>query len=127
MGQIQNRYRREAMALRSIDEHAHFTRADLATLLTRTIVSDARAAARQGALRSELPSILRFRFNQLVGAYRGFNGPSELSAELRYRFYYPGVNGSRMTSPAQDQHRIDYEALEAEQSLGRGSSQGGSR
>ena len=91
--QVKNRYRREAMAMRSIDEHAHFTRSDFIALLTRNVVSDVRAAWSQGALREELGSILRFRYNQLAGTYRGFNGPSEISAQLRERFYYPGEHG----------------------------------
>ena len=42
--QVKNRYRREAMAMRSIDAHAHFTRGDFASLLARNVVSDMRAA-----------------------------------------------------------------------------------
>jgi len=110
---IQNRYRREAMAMRLIDEHAHFDRGDFASLLARTVLSDARAAHRHGVLMKELPSIVRFRYNQLAGTYRGFNGPSEVSAQLRSRFYYPAENGRApdQTSDAKDE--IDYAELEA--------------
>jgi rhamnosyltransferase len=110
--QVRNRYRREAMALRSIDEHAHFTRGDFASLLARNVLADLRAARRHGALRGELGSILRFRYHQLAGTYRGFNGPSAVSAELRERFFYPGEHG-RAHHHEDAPDAIDYPALEA--------------
>ncbi len=109
---IQNRYRREAMAMRSIDDHAHFGLGALASILARNVLSDVRAAYRQGVLGAELVSILRFRYNQVSGTYRGFNGPSELSAQLRNRFYYPGENGWA-PSPEGGGDAIDYSQLEA--------------
>ena len=111
--QVRNRYRREAMALRSIDGHAHFTRGDFASLLARNVVSDLRAALSHGALRRELGSILRFRYNQLAGTYRGFNGPSAVSAKLRERFYYPGGHGQAHHPHENAPDAIDYPALEA--------------
>ena len=111
---IENRYRREAMALRLIDRHAHFTRRDFARLLVRSVVSDARAASAQGRLRRELGSILMFRYHQLAGTYRGFNGPSEASQELRERFFYPGENGIGDERSISPETMIDYPALEAE-------------
>jgi glycosyltransferase involved in cell wall biosynthesis len=110
---IQNRYRREAMAMRSIDEHVRFTRTDFVSLLARNVLSDARTALRQRALGKELPSILQFRYNQLAGTYRGFNGPSEASAELRSRFYYPGNNARSAVQGADAADMIDYPSLEA--------------
>lgn len=112
--QIHTRYRREAIALRLIDEHAHFTRGDFVRLLARNLLSDVRAASSQGALRRELGSILRFRYNQLLGTYRGFNGPPAVSAQLRARFYYPGDNGRLGHRRVSSENVIDYAALEAE-------------
>lgn len=124
--QVRNRYRREAMALRSIDEHARFTRGDFASLFARNVVSDLRAAFGHGALRRELGSILRFRYNQLAGTYRGFNGPSAVSAELRERFYYPrGHAQAHHHASAPD--TIDYPALEATRRIARDSSSNGPR
>lgn len=113
--QIQTRYRREAMALRVIDDHAHFKRKDFARLLVRNVLSDARAASTRGRLTVELPSILLFRYHQLAGTYRGFSGPSEASTQLRQRFYYPGDNGRSPGEPLiAPETMIDYAALEAE-------------
>ena len=110
---VKNRYRREAMAMRSIDEHPHFSRGDFVSLLARTALSDARAASRQGVLAKELRSILLFRYNQLAGTYRGFNGPSVASAQLRTRFYYPGENGRAGAQAADAANVIDYSSLKA--------------
>jgi glycosyltransferase involved in cell wall biosynthesis len=112
--QVQTRYRREAMALRTIDEHAHFTRGDFVRLLARNVVSDIRAASNQGVLRRELGSILRFRYNQLAGTYAGFHGPSELSVGLRARLYYPGEHGRLGHQRVAPENVIDYATLEAE-------------
>lgn len=110
--QVQNRYRREAIAMRAIDEHAKFTTLDLVWLLTRNVVSDCGAALKQGVLRKEFGSIFKFRYNQLVGTWRGYNGPSDVSAQLRSRFYYPtSPHDSRVSNREHAQLRIDYDAL----------------
>jgi rhamnosyltransferase len=123
--QVRNRYRREAMAMRSIDHHAHFTRSDFASLFARNVVSDMRAALSHGALRREFGSILRFRYNQLAGTYRGFNGPSAVSAELRERFYYPGEHGRAHHLGGDAPDAIDYPALEATRRVARDSNASG--
>jgi hypothetical protein len=115
------------MALRSIDQHAHFTRGDFATLLARNVASDMRAALSHSALKQELWSILRFRYNQLAGTYQGFNGPSAVSAELRERFYYPGGHGRARHSDESAPEMIDYPALEAARRVAPDSSTSGSR
>ena len=107
--------------MRSIDAHAHFTRGDFASLFARNVVSDMRAALSHGALRKELGSILRFRYNQLAGTYRGFNGPSAISAQLRERFYYPAEAGRAHHPGGNAADTIDYPALE-----GHGASRGDS-
>lgn len=112
--QVQNRYRREAIAMRAIDDHAKFSRVDLVGLLARNIASDAAAALRQGKLLEVAGSIVKFRYNQLLGTFRGFNDPPDVSAELRARFYYPsGKDTDRLGHLTEDKHRIDYETLKA--------------
>ena len=109
--QVQNRYRREAIALRFIDEHSRFTRWDFAHLIWHNILSDIQVAMRQGVLSQEAVSIIKFRYNQLVGSWRGFNGPPEVSAELKARFYYPARVHSDLATPQERHHLIDYESL----------------
>ncbi len=78
-----------------------------------------RAALSHGALRKELGSILRFRYNQLAGTYRGFNGPSAISAQLRERFYYPAEAGRAHHPGGNAADTIDYPALEGTARRGR--------
>lgn len=111
--QVRNRYRREAMALRRIDTGSTFSRAHLVSLLARTIASDIEAAAQTGVLGRELGSIARFRWNQLLGTYQGFNGPSEVTEQLRRRFYYPDARGEKSSQPATSGEVIDYAELES--------------
>lgn len=107
--QVRNRYRREALALRRIDEHAHFSWFDFLRLFARNVVADGRVARRQGVLRREFGSILRFRFNQFLGTWQGHNGPPELSRELKQRFYYPAqATFTGHDDPAHTAQRIDY-------------------
>lgn len=112
--QVQNRYRREALAMRQIDEHAHFTLLDLAWLLPAHIVTDMAAAARRGLLWRELRSIALFRYNQMLGTYRGYHGPTDVSAQLRARFYFPSRPDHEGEDAEQrERHRIDYGMLKA--------------
>ena len=113
--QVQNRYRREAIAMRSIDEDAKFTRFDFASLLVRNVASDISAAARERVLPLEMSSILRFRYNQMLGTYLGYNRDINVSAQMRRRFYYPvSKHERRVQGRERIMHRIDYamEALE---------------
>ena len=109
--QVQNRYRREAIAMRAIDDHAKFTRFDLGWLLLQHVFSDGLLALQQRVFRREIGSILKFRYNQLLGTWRGFNGPPDVSAELRARFYYPTRPHHRPVQTATERHLIDYELL----------------
>jgi glycosyltransferase involved in cell wall biosynthesis len=110
--QVQNRYHREAMALRAIDEHAKFTRIDLGGLLVRNVMSDMAVALQKKVLRKEAGSILKFRYRQLLGTWRGFNGPPQATAELKSRLYYPS-NGDAQVHPRAQGERpvIDYDVL----------------
>lgn len=110
--QVRNRYFREALALRQIDEHARFGVWDFLRLLIGNVVSDARAAQRQNKLLHTLPSIALFRYNQLAGTWKGHNGPSEISAQLRNRFYFPASSADEIEDESVlDGHLIDYDGL----------------
>lgn len=117
--QVQNRYRREALALRQIDDHASFSLADFARLLVSNIVSDSIQAARSRVLTKEFPSIVRFRFHQLFGTWRGHSGPSDISDALRQRFYFPPDKADHATeTDLPDYHLIDYEHLASSTPVG---------
>jgi rhamnosyltransferase len=112
--QVQNRYRREALALRQIDEHARFTAFDFVRLLVTNVFADCRIAISERALRRELGSILRFRFHQLLGTWQGHHGPSDVSEALRQRFYYPVRSADHHDEGVvHDRHLIDYDRVAA--------------
>jgi hypothetical protein len=109
--QVQNRYRREALALRHIDDHAHFSGWDFMRLLFSNVVADSRRALHQGRLAREFGSILRFRYHQFLGTWQGYIGPPEVSVALRQRFYYPAGNEYDGETMLPDRRAIDYARL----------------
>jgi glycosyltransferase involved in cell wall biosynthesis len=112
--QVRNRYRREAMAMRVIDDSAKFTMLDFLWLLPSNVFADFGAAIQRKVFRREFAPILLFRYNQMLGTYLGYNGRHEVSTSLRQRFYYPTDPKDRREDDAeQERHRIDYDALKA--------------
>lgn len=112
--QVRNRYRREAMAMRVIDNSANFTLLDFLWLLPSNIIADLGAALRRGVLLREFVPIMLFRYNQMLGTYLGYNGRHDVSAELRQRFYYPtDPSTERIDAAEHERHRIDYDAVKA--------------
>lgn len=117
--QVRNRYRREAIAMRQIDEHARFSIGDFVFLLAANITADLGFAAKRRVLFKEFGSIFAFRFNQMLGTYRGYNDPPEVSAQLRARFYYPTTpHDQRLADDEHARHRIDYDALKPKSEKG---------
>jgi len=109
---VRNRYRREAMAMKKINGQVGFNLLDLAGLLPANIISDYRAARNSRKLWQELISIPLFRFNQLWGTYQGRNGPCEVTADLKNRFYFPASHKIEDPEPVElTIHRINYDLL----------------
>ena len=109
---IRNRYRREAMAMKQIDEHARFSMWDFATLFIKNCAADYREAMKNGVLATEFLSIGLFRWNQFFGTYLGYHGAEELSLELRRRFYFPNTKPFDRTETEGSGAVIEYEKLE---------------
>jgi glycosyltransferase involved in cell wall biosynthesis len=86
---VYNRYRREAMALKTIQPEESFHFWDFLWLTFLNIVSDSWQALRQHAFIHELWGILWFRLMQLWGTYRGFAISGPMTKRLKETFYYP--------------------------------------
>ena len=86
---IANRYRREAIALQKIFPNEHFGVGDLMKFWIVNSVSDFRAAFRQGCFWKEWLGIIRFRWAQFFGTYRGFHLRKALDSHLKQHLYYP--------------------------------------
>ncbi len=108
---IFNRYRREAIALRSIYPEQRFGLGSFLRFFFGNAISDARQARRGKVLRRELPGIVQFRLMQFWGTFRGHARHGEVTQQLKKTFYYP-LNGG-LDRPAGTEHdadrRIDYE------------------
>lgn len=113
-GQVYNRYRREAIALKRLRPHEHLGLADFARLVASNVSSDARHALSEGAFLGAWPVILWFRFAQFWGTYRGFAHRGPLSAELKQAFYYPRGSGGRSGDPDRAIEPIDYSGEQTE-------------
>lgn len=104
---VRNRYRREAMAFKSLYPEAHFSLYDFARMTTSNIGYDLIHAARERVLLKSFASIFWFRANQFWGTYRGYRELSMLTPELRQTFYYP-VGWEKTKSAGRDVEPIRY-------------------
>jgi glycosyltransferase involved in cell wall biosynthesis len=120
-GRLYNRYRREAIALKSIFPQERFSFWDFIRLFAANVVSDYYHAWHDHVLWRNLTDILVFRLMQFWGTYRGFARRGPITSQLKETFYYP--NGlrrspSRMTQP-EPGRRIEYAGVPAEGQGGR--------
>jgi|YNPMSStandDraft_1061717.scaffolds.fasta_scaffold53326_2 rhamnosyltransferase len=83
-----NRYRREGMAFKQIYPHETFRIYDLFRLWIVNVWHDLRAAQQEHA-RVKWQDIVRFRWMQFLGTYRGFHESGPLTWRLKQAFYYP--------------------------------------
>lgn len=113
---IRNRYRREAMAMHTIQHGMQFSFFDFLHLFVSNAISDSVVAAREGRVLQEIKSVLLFRFNQFYGTWLGHRGPCDITADLRNRFYFPQSRKERRAPPSEvDQEElIDYSGAPAE-------------
>jgi rhamnosyltransferase len=107
---IYNRYRREAMALRTIRPNERFHLSDFVRLFVGNVASDMSQARRRKVLLREAGGILSFRWMQFWGTYRGFAFAGPLSGSLKRIFYYPGGASGAAAQPARQAARVDYRA-----------------
>jgi rhamnosyltransferase len=89
MSQIYNRYRREALALKSIFGQDRFNLYDFLRLFLVNVTSDIREALHSQIFFQQFFSIIIFRLMQFWGTHRGFALRRSLSKQLRHALYYP--------------------------------------
>ncbi len=108
LSQVQNRYRREAIAMKQILPNSQFSLWNFFRLWTGTVFSDLLAARREGVLYAHWRSILWFRLMQYWGTYRGYRYSGKIDHQLHQTFYYPpGILAEKKPAPRQVQP-IDY-------------------
>lgn len=111
---VRNRYRREAIAMRTVQPGMSFGFLDFLYLFVSNVISDGAAAAGESRFVREFASILLFRFNQFYGTWRGHQGSPGVTADLRRRFYFPQSREERSapSMPNEGVELIDYSATQ---------------
>lgn len=106
---VLNRYRREGMAFKQIYPNENFTLRDMLHSWFQNIYSDFHAAFTHNKLKGNLRNIIRFRWMQSVGTYRGYHQSGPLTWQLKKAFYYPRPD-IRLEVPPKDRKvkPIDY-------------------
>ncbi|MEJ2006144.1 MAG: glycosyltransferase, partial [Cyclobacteriaceae bacterium] len=80
--QVNNRYRREAIAMKQILPTSRFTIKDLVSMFFYKVSSDIRQAARENILAREILDILRFRLAQYLGTWQGYRYSGKIDQNL---------------------------------------------
>lgn len=97
-----NRYRREAIALKGIFPHEHFSLFTFAHMYVQNVFSDLFHALQRGVLWGNLGNIFTFRLMQFWGTYRGFAQHGLITRQLKQKFYYPNeLNRPGRAAPGQ--------------------------
>jgi len=86
---IYNRYKREGMAFKRIYPHETFGFRDLNRLFLQNVLSDWKEARREKVFTSNWLKIIRFRWQQFYGTYKGYQQSGPLTWQLKKAFYYP--------------------------------------
>ncbi len=97
--QIMTRYRREAIAHKTIYDEQRMGMFEAARLALWNIGGDAVHAARHRQLARNLKGICAFRSAQFIGSFQGFAQSGPVHAELKRRFYYPAGRSRPSATP----------------------------
>ena len=90
--QTRRRYEREAIALQSIMPEIHIGFFDMSRYLILSIFSDCKDAITEECFWKEFISIIKFRFAQYTGTYRGNHSHRLLSKRRKENYFYPNKN-----------------------------------
>lgn len=95
---VRIRYEREAIALQQIMPQIHVSFFDMLMYIIVGVVKDLKMAFRQSVFFKEIYSILRFRFAQYYGAYKGNHINRKLSQQMKLKYFYPRVTDMNVTT-----------------------------
>lgn len=99
--QIQRRFEREALALQEICPEVILRRRDLLRYFSRGVIRDLAAGLPTTLTVSTFQQIIRYRYNQYIGGYRGNHLHKRMSSELRETYFFPSPSkGKPLTSKA---------------------------
>ena len=87
--QVQNRYKREAIAMKQILPESHFSIRNLIGMFLQKVVSDLIQARRENGFWKEFIGVLHFRLVQYLGTWQGYRYSGKIDQKLHRQFYYP--------------------------------------
>jgi len=87
--QVQRRFEREALALQQICPELILRRRDLVRYFTRGVIRDIGSGMPRTLTPKQLLQIMRYRFHQYQGSFRGNHLHKKISSELRDSYFYP--------------------------------------
>ena len=90
--QVRRRFEREALALRQIMPEVQLSRLDVVRFMLVSTWGDWRSARRNGIVSTSLSDMIRYRWCQFTGSYRGNQEHRVLSHSAKERFFYPQVS-----------------------------------
>lgn len=97
--QVQRRFEREALALQQICPEVILRRRDLLRYFSRGVIRDVAAGLPTTLALKTFRQIIRYRFHQYLGSYRGNHLHRSMSRQLRETYFYPASTvGEPLTS-----------------------------
>lgn len=97
--QVQRRFEREALALQQICPEVLLRRRDIIRYFSRGVFRDLAAGLPATLTPNSLRQIIRYRYHQYLGSYRGNHLHKTMSNELRDTYFYPtAIKGEPLTS-----------------------------
>lgn len=87
--QVKIRYEREAIALQRIMPEVHINFKDFLHYFSSAITNDFAVARKERKLVKNIKDIVMFRLMQYWGSYKGNHEHRKLSAQAKYKYFYP--------------------------------------
>jgi len=91
---VRRRFQREAIALQKIMPEVQITLPDMLRYVVSSVWLDGRSALRNGKFRDSWADILRYRWQQYLGSYKGNHEVRKMSRARKEQFFYPSLNES---------------------------------
>ena len=92
--QVQRRFEREALALQQICPEVILRRRDLVRYFTRGVIRDIESGMPRSLIPKQLMQIIRYRYHQYQGSFRGNHLHRKISSEMRDSYFYPTTTKS---------------------------------
>ncbi|NLN70406.1 MAG: glycosyltransferase family 2 protein [Chloroflexi bacterium] len=108
MPQVFNRYKREAIALKQILPNSSFSFGLFLRKWLGRSLYDLNQARRERVFIKQFSSILRFRFMQYWGTYRGYHYAGKIDSQLHRTFYYPPEILENKIAKSRGVEKINY-------------------